>query len=194
MKFDIRSYNKMLTDNNIFVIYSGPIWANGLDGIAEMLLKRFEYDELSFSASQSVFSIFVEQMNNMMMYSAEKEKKTVGDGQSLDVSKGTFILGIQGTTYFIQSGNMVTEHSAKVLSERIEHLNSLDKKELRKYAKQQLHAEDDNHESKGAGIGLIEIARRATEPIDYAFEDVGNGYKYFTMYIRISGGKNLYGV
>jgi hypothetical protein len=189
MKFDMRSYNKMLTDNNIYVIYSGPIWANGLDGIAEMLLKRLEYDELSLSSSQSVFSIFVEQMNNMMMYSAEKETKTVSGGHSLDVSKGIFILGIQGTTYFIQSGNMVTEHSAKILKERIDHLNTLDKKELRKYAKQQLHADNDNYESKGAGIGLIEIARRATEPIEYGFEDDGNGYKYFTMYIRICGGK-----
>jgi hypothetical protein len=46
----------MLSENNIHVIYSGPIWSSGIDGIAEMLIKRLEFDDMPFSASQSVFS------------------------------------------------------------------------------------------------------------------------------------------
>ncbi|MDR3000086.1 MAG: SiaB family protein kinase [Fibromonadaceae bacterium] len=190
MTFNIRQYKKMLEENHVEVIYSGPIWASSIDGIAELLLKRLEYEEIPLSASQSVFSVFVEQMSNIMMYSAEKEKLISSSGALMEASKGIYILGIQGSTYFIQTGNVVTESSAEILKERIERLNSMDKKELRQYYKQQMLADNDNPESKGAGIGLIEIARRASVPISYEFDSLGNGLLYFTMNVIIKqGGK-----
>lgn len=190
MKFNIRQYNEMLDSNSIKVIYSGPVWASGIDGIAEMLLKRLEFDDISLNALQSVFSIFVEQMNNIMMYSADKEHKTGSQSNSLEISKGIFILGVQDAEYFIQCGNVVTEYSAGILKKRIDYLNTLDKKELRQYYRQQMRAENDNPESKGAGIGLIEIARRASAPIEYELEPYSDSLQYFTMYITVQqGGK-----
>jgi hypothetical protein len=178
----------MLNDNNIHVIYSGPIWASGVDGMAEMLTKRLEFDDLPLSASQSVFSIFVEQVNNMMMYSAEKEIKNDAEGHSLEISKGTIVLGTRENIYFVQSGNVVSNYSAKILRERIDHLNTLDKKKLRQYHKERIKEEDDNPESKGAGIGLIEIARRSSFPIEYEFEPYNDDLQYFSMYITIQQG------
>jgi hypothetical protein len=180
----------MLDNYHVKVIYSGPLWASGIDGMAEMLLKRLEFDDIPLNAFQSVFSIFVEQMNNMMMYSADKERRTNSEGNPLEISKGIFILGVQDTEYFIQCGNVVTNYSAEILKTRIDYLNTLDKKGLRQYYKQQMHAENSNLESKGAGVGLIEIARRASAPIDYEFEPYGNGLQYFTIYITVQqGGK-----
>ena len=63
MKLDIEQYNEMIEKNNIRVIYSGPIWSDGIDGMAEMMKKRLEYDDVPYNASKSVFSIFVEQIN-----------------------------------------------------------------------------------------------------------------------------------
>ena len=190
MTFNIRQYGKMLEDNKISVIYSGPICSNGIDGIAEMLLKRLEFDELPLNASQAVFSIFVEQMNNMLMYSAEKEFKNYCENSREELSKGIFILGIHDTAYFIQTGNVVSNNSAEILKTRIDYLNTLDKKELRQYYKRQLNTENDNLESRGAGIGLIEIARRASGPIRYTLEPHENDLQYFTMYITVQqGGK-----
>ena len=190
MKFNIHEYSKMLEDNNIQVIYSGPIWTNGIDGLAEMMIKRLEFDDLPLTSSQAVFSIFIEQINNMMMYSAEKDIKNDEEGKPIEISKGVFILGIQGTTYFIQSGNLVTKYSAGILKERIDHLNTLDKKELRKYHRERLKAENDNPESQGAGIGLIEIARRSSSAIEYEFLPYDDERQYFTMYITVNqGGK-----
>ncbi|MDR1837446.1 MAG: SiaB family protein kinase [Treponema sp.] len=190
MKFNISQYEKILEDNHILVIYSGHIWADGIDNIAEMLLKRLEFDDMPFSASQSIFSIFIEQINNMMMYSADKEYKIDPSGKPLEISKGTIVLGVQDTTYFIQCGNVVSDQNAKILKERIDYLNTLDKKELRQYYKQQLNAENDNLESKGAGIGLIEIARRASDSIVYEFEPLSDGLKYFAVHVTVKqGGK-----
>jgi len=188
MKFNILEYNKMLNDNGINVIYSGPIWANGIDGLADMMLKRLEFDEASTSASQSVFSVFVEQINNMMMYSAEKDKRSDNEGNSLEVSRGVFILGIEKDSYFIQTGNLVSNYSAEILKERIDYLNTLDKKELRRYQRERMKADNDNPESRGAGLGLIVVARRASSPIEYKFEPYDDQRQFFSMYISIGQG------
>ena len=185
MKFKIRQYKNLLEDNHILAIYSGHIWASGVNNLAEMLLNRLALDDMPFSTSQSIFSIFIEQINNMMMYSADKEFKTDPQGNQLEISKGIIILGLQETTYFVQCGNAVSDRNAEILKARIEYLNTLDKKELRQYYKQQLTTEDNNPESRGAGIGLIEIARRASGPILCEFEPLSDGLQYFSIHVTV---------
>lgn len=185
MSLSVPDYVKILEDNNISIMYSGPIWAGGIDGMAEMLQRRLDIDDLPLSASQSIFSVFVEQMNNMLMYSVEKEPFEQKEGGQVEISKGIFILGIKDKTYFIYTGNLLKDNSAALLKERIDHLNSLDKKGLRKYYKERLQAENDNPESKGAGLGLIEVARRTSSKIKYEFQPRNDGMQYFTMYVEI---------
>jgi hypothetical protein len=171
MKFNVRKYSKELEDHNIHLIYNGPIWADGIDGISEMLLKRLELDDMPLSASQSVFSIFIEQANNMLMYSVDK--------------RGIFIVGLQDKIYFIQSGSLASDSNAKILKNRIDYLNSLDKNALKEYYKQQMQASDENSQSRGAGLGLTEIARRVSGPIEYNFEQYSDGLQYFSTYVTV---------
>jgi hypothetical protein len=183
MRLNILEYSRMLVDNNISIIYSGPLWAEGIDGMAEFLQRRLDMDDMPLSASQAVFSVFVEQMNNMLMYSAEKEKHPeIGIKET---SRGVFVLGSHDKSYYIQTGNVIKDSSVEILKERIDLLNTLDKKELRSLYKEQIRSENDNPESRGAGIGLTEIARRASSKIEYEFVPYGDGLSYFTMYVTI---------
>jgi hypothetical protein len=185
MKVDILQYSKMLEDNQIHIIYNGPIWSEKLESFADILQRQFDFDKLPLNVSQSVFSVFVEQMNNMILYSAEKEMVHHADNKDREVAKGTFIMGAHDKTYYIQSGNVIKNSNVDMLKNRIDHLNTMDKNELRQYYKQQMHAEDDNPDSKGGGIGLIEIARRATSKIEYEITPLDNDLSFFAMYVTI---------
>ena len=185
MKLDIRAYNTMLGQSNVNVIYSGPIWSGGIDGIAEMLQRKLDFDAVPLRASQSVFSVFVEQMNNMLMYSAEKELFVKdGDGEN-GAPRGIFVLGVSDKHYFVHTGNVVTDSSAAILKTKIDHINTLDKQSLRQYYKDRVRQDNPNPQSRGAGLGLIEIARRAAGKIEYEFTPHGDGLQYFTMYVVI---------
>ncbi|MCL2498848.1 MAG: SiaB family protein kinase [Defluviitaleaceae bacterium] len=185
MKINMLEYNKMLINNNISIIYSGPLWAEGIDGMAEFIQRRLDKDELTLSASQSVFSVFVEQLNNMLMYSVNKEQPENTDKPHTEASKGIFLMGKHDHSYFLQTGNYMKTSSVELLKSRIDHLNTLDKQQLRQFFKEQRKIEDNNPESKGGGIGLIEVARRATSKIDYDFIPCEDGITYFTMYVTI---------
>lgn len=56
---------------------------------------------------------------------------------------------------------------------------------MRKYYKERIKAENDNPESRGAGLGLIEIAKRASSKIEYSFTDMDETSSFFTMYVTI---------
>ena len=185
MRINMLQYNKMLMENNISIIYSGPLWADGIDGLAEFLQRRLDMEDLPLSASQSVFSVFVEQLNNMLMYSVNVKGIDPVEQAKSDIAKGVFLMGKHDDKYFLQTGNFMKTSSTELLKNRIDHLNTLDKQQLRQFLKEKRKAEDDNSESMGAGLGLIEVARRATSKIEYEFTPCEEGITYFTMYVTI---------
>ena len=187
MILDMLEYHRMLSANNIILVHSGPLWSDGIGGIAKALKSRLEFDELPLETSQRVFSVFVEQMNNMLMYSAEKDAKEENE-KDFEPTKGTFVLGKldkKGKTYFIQTGNVMKNERVEPVKNKLDHLNTLDKGALRKYYKEQTRLENDNPESRGAGLGFIEIARRISSKIEYSFTPYDEGLTFFTMHVTI---------
>lgn len=185
MILDMVEYYRMVKDKGLNIIYSGPIWADGVEGLGQTLRKRMEFDAVPLSSSQAVFSVFIEQMNNMLMYSTDQQPFHRPDGSEFGVASGVFILGSKGKQYFLQCGNLMAKEHVPAMQERIDFLNTLDKTELRKFYKEQIKTDNPNSESKGAGLGLIEIARRASSKIEYTFEPMDNGQTFFSMFITI---------
>jgi hypothetical protein len=128
-------------------------------------------------------------MNNMLMYSADRDGHEHEPAEHRQPAKanGVFVLGSVGKKYFLKSGNIMKNESVGLLKERIDHLNTLDPSGIRKFYKEKLRSEDANLESKGAGIGLIEIARRASSKITYEFTPYEEGLTFFAMSVEIGG-------
>jgi len=187
---DLSTYNEAVEKLNIKVIYNGPMWEDGVKGLAEMVRTHLVHDQLTGSVAKAIFSVFVEQVTNILMYSEEKKKFTQPpDFEPVDVSIGTVIMGNKmdnRETFFVQTKNAVKDENIAFIKERIDHLNTLDKQELRQFYKEKVREDNDIPDSKGAGLGLIEIARRATAPIGYTFEPISNGLSFFTMYVEIT--------
>ncbi|MCL2184567.1 MAG: SiaB family protein kinase [Treponema sp.] len=189
MIMEMINWHKTLNEKKIILIYSGPLWSQWIGEIAGTLKKHLEIDNIPINTSQEVFSVFIEQMNNMLMYSAEKIKFEVSpDKQEVYESpKGMFVLGKEGNSYFIQTCNVMKKENSLLIKNRIDYLNTLDKQELRKFYKKQMKTDDDNPESKGAGLGFIEIARRISSKIEYSFSDYDEGLTFFTLHVTIGG-------
>jgi len=187
---DLSTYNEAVEKLNIKVIYNGPMWEDGVKGLAEMVRTHLVHDQLTGNVAKAIFSVFVEQVTNILMYSEEKKKFTQPpDFEPVDVSIGTVIMGNKmdkRETFFVQTKNAVKDENIAFIKERIDHLNTLDKHELRQFYKEKVREDNEIPDSKGAGLGLIEIARRATAPIGYTFEPISNGLSFFTMYVEIT--------
>ena len=182
----------MLDGRNITLLYSGPLWQEGISEIAGTLKNRLEFDGMTLHASQEIYSVFIEQMNNMLMYSAEKTEFKIIDRDNRESPKGTLIVGERGSggarnakSYFIQTGNFMENKNVEYLKNKIEHLNTLDKNELHLLFKEQMKKINSGANSKGSGLGFIEIARRISSKMEYSFIPYKDDLTFFILYVTI---------
>lgn len=160
--------------------YNGPLWQTFIEEVCEFVKGMIESGDTRKSAHK-VLSVFIEQIQNIMKYSAE-EKKNLGKGTKR--KSGLIVIGrIQGKTY-IMSGNLITKEQKEGLSERLNKIKKMDKDELKQYFKEQIKSEPED-DFQSAGLGLIDIARKASEPVEFAFEQVNEEFFYFAIKVFI---------
>lgn len=70
------------------------------------------------------------------------------------------------------------------LKEKLDLVNSMDKDELKTYYKQVLN-EGQMSEKGTAGLGMIDIARKSGEKLDYNFLDVKDTTTFFSLAVSV---------
>jgi len=162
----------MIKQKQICTLYGGTMEPENVEGIIEILKGRLEVDALTLQVTQSIFSIFVEQIHTVLYCTNKNEK-----------AYGTFILGSEGKTYFLQTGIIVNTEYAHLLKSIIDSLNGMDKNALRIYYKEQLKMGWTKIEN--IQLGLIEVARRASSKIEYELIPYAHGQIFFAMYTAL---------
>lgn len=156
----------------VILSYYGPFLQENIEGMGKVLRKSLTAMEIEFSIMQAVFSVYVEMSHNILHHSCRNQCG------SLEIRK-------VGDTIVVESGNCVTNQQKEGLVKRLEELNRLNKVELRKAYLEQRKKEGGESESC-AGLGLIEIAKRALGPLEYQFEQEGSQF-VFRLFVRIGG-------
>lgn len=183
MLFSLYDFYHELKANRILFCYSGPIAQSSIEGVGSTLRKNLEVEEAGNMAIFSVFSIFIEQVQNILNYSAEK----LGNSEEMDneLRVGIVVIGHEeNEDYFIYCGNRIFNADIPKLSEKIDNINGLNKDELKVLYKERRRM-DVEPGSKGAGLGLIEIARRAGKPLEYSFKEIDDIFSFFSIRVVV---------
>ena len=167
-----------LQGQHILFTYSGHVSETLLFSLGETVKRQLDINHTDRSVRKKVFSVFVEQVQNVIRYSSEHEGQP--DPASERFSAGIVSLGHENGRYFVICGNAVDGDSAGRLKERLETLQSMDQQELKTHYREKLREEPDES-SMGATIGLIEIARRVSAPLEFDFLDMGGNEKFFVL-------------
>lgn len=182
MKLNLYDFYQEAKGKNIIFYYCGPVAHASIEGVAQTLRKNLEYEEAGNLTAQSVFSVFIEQMQNILNYSAERVSKPQDIEHDLRV--GVVVIGHENDGYFILCGNKMYNTDVPALSEKLELIRNMNKEELKKLYKERRRM-DPAPESKGAGLGLIEMARKGAEPIEYDFLPVDEEFSFFTIRVVV---------
>ena len=158
--------------------FSGPTSQSILEGIGDALRQKMEREDAGAAISQKVFSIFVEQMQNVVHYSAEKIDGDVEGGSELRY--GMVAVGEENGKFFVLSGNFIALEEAGRLSDQLSRLRTMTKEEMKAFFKEQRRREA-KEGSKGAGLGFIETARKASEPLEFEITPVDEKRAFFSI-------------
>ena len=77
------------------------------------------------------------------------------------------------------------QEDGQILMDKVVALAALDKVELKKVYKEQLRKPRDAEATSGAGLGLIDIARKASAPVVPSLKLLDNGTGYFSLSVQI---------
>jgi len=178
---NISKIREVMAKEGIVFSFSGMISQSLTSFMVETAKKQLEEMGENAKMTRNMFLIAIEQLQNIMSYSKEKD---IIDG-NIYTSPGVLVIGYDRdkSKYYVNSSNEIVESDIEKVSSRIDILNTMDRERLRKYLREKLRSAEDLHD-RGAGVGFIEMAKRSSEKLEYNFERIdGKLYFHIIAYI-----------
>ncbi len=157
------------------------------EDIAHYLLllaeKNIERDQLKGRVKKRVFHILVESVQNITRHQDVIEEK--------NIQKALFSIQKFKNIYLVTTANLVKKTKIPYLQQKLETINSMSEEELTQFYKDVL-IEDSFTAKGGAGLGLIEIARKSGNKLLYDFKDYDSNHSFFYMhtFIKLDQGQS----
>ena len=176
--YDIR---RTLTDGGILICFNGPFSHSIIEELGKAVKKHLESEEIQKSAMMDVFSVYIEATQNVRNYA---NRADLTEGERTRLNTGIIVIARQGEHYVVHSGNCVRRDHGEALLQRLDALAGVDKAGLKGLYKEKLR-QTIPPGSLGAGLGLIEMARKATEALHYALVPEEDGFAFFSLQVVI---------
>ncbi|MDM8568683.1 SiaB family protein kinase, partial [Thiotrichales bacterium HSG1] len=80
----------------------------------------------------------------------------------------------------VSCGNMVHNEAVDSIRKQLTRLQVMNKDELKRYYRER-RREDIPKDSKGAGLGFIELARKSVKPIEFEVQKIDDNYSFFSL-------------
>lgn len=177
---DLLRVNREVTGNGILFSFSGFLSEELLFALGEALRKKLAMEETDAKKIKRIFSVFVEQVQNILRYSADRST-VQGMGT---ISSGMVTVGCENHRFFVACGNLMHREDVIQLKEKLEILQRMDPAGIKAYYLEKIK-QPVAPGSLGANIGLIEIARRASEPIQFDFTDMDGDCVFYCLKVSI---------
>lgn len=178
MTLDHYQLREMLENQGTLFCYSGYVNEGVLSGIGQAIKQKLSMEKIDARIIRDVFSVFVEQVQNIIRYAAEAQPD---DSPSSNVlSYGTLMVGRDAEKFFVSCSNRMARGDVSRLQQQLSMIQELDRDSLNKMYKQILKGETPTG-SKGAGVGFVHIARNASKPIEFYFTILNDDYAFFSL-------------
>lgn len=170
MEFDkFHHFASLLMEDDFVLTYRGYVTEDVLQAIGDTLRQQLLIKSYSRNQISNLFSVFVELLQNVIRYGHNGPQPSQMTAQTRPV--GLILVGQNGPQINLLIGNYVTRAEADALQQKVNLLNTKSAEELRQIYYDRLRQPPDIS-SKGASIGLIEIARRSSTPLQFSIKEI----------------------
>jgi len=185
MSFDVENYFSDITGGSPILYYKGNIDSDlinrMLDTVEEKLVSINEDPKLR----KKVYNVLVESLQNLYHH-VDKVPESFEDQTAERI--GIFTLLKVNDGYKIMTGNFVRNEGVNELEEKLKRINGSTHEEITELYKFIL-----NHQrisSKGGGgLGLVDIAKKTGNKLDYLFKRYDDKNSFFYLNILVENKK-----
>lgn len=177
---NVLKLQEYFSTKGILLSFNGSFTHGLIEEIGSAIKCHLEAERLEKGIISDVFAVYVEQTQNVRNY-LQRKNLSVGSESS-----AILVIGTEGSCFTVCSGNSVAKQDVPDLVSRLDMINAEDKAGLKKLYRQQLRA-DRAPDATGSGLGLLDIARRASGKLDYRIEPKNESYDFFSFFVRVEG-------
>ena len=170
---DLYYFDNTKVNGELILVYKDEINTENLDRI--LAITEFKINNLTEERSikKKMFNVLVEAAQNILKHGEGKSRIT-------ELYKSMLVIGREGKGFFIISGNVVNREKAENLRHRLGIINDLNNDGLKQLYNKSIQ-ENPFSDKGGAGLGLIDIARKTGHKIEYTLRDLDKDYLYLSM-------------
>ncbi len=181
LDFAYQLYRTMKT-NEISLVYEGEVTQDITKTFTSLTERNLAKSEESNAVQRKVFNVMVECLQNI-----SKHADSMGDEDEAE-RRGIVMVSKGEDSYNIITGNIIKNEKVPGLRENLEQVNSLDKQGLSELYKTQM--KDGRISDKGgAGLGLIDIAKKTGSVLSYQFKEINDEVSFFILTSTIKRNK-----
>ena len=174
----VNEHLSKMSAENVLYSFQGVIDESITGKISELMNNHFEEKNVPSERRKKFLLIMVECVQNVFHHQLKPEK----EGQPFE--SGIIVSNDSNSNYRIVAGNYIVNSSIKALSEKIDMMNAMTAEQLRAFYQESL-AVAELSEKGGAGLGILDMARKSKMPLQYEFVPIDQHYSFFILAISI---------
>jgi hypothetical protein len=174
----VAGLEQFMAENNVYLIWSGhftPAVGNEILSLAEIKLSE---EEAELNMRKRIFSILVEMIENVA-------KHRPRDEDEIQYGMPVVVIRMSDKAHYLTTCNLIQNTKVDQLREKLVVINSHDRNGLRSLFRESLNGQDSTTESRGS-MGLITIARKSGNRLDYRFDRINDLYSYYVLTVKVS--------
>jgi hypothetical protein len=160
------AFSDVAAAHGVFFYYCGYFSQKIIEASAEAIEQRMEAAGVAEKVRRRVVGAFIEMAQNIVHYSADR--LTAADATNDEVRFGTILIARRGDGISLACSNPVDHETYRRLAPKLATISRMTLDAIRAAYRDALRA-DAEPESKGAGLGLLTMARGAACPLQYSF-------------------------
>jgi len=168
----------LLKQSDFSYVYNGDFSQALTDRILSFAEAAVDSHAESTKVKKKLYFVMVESLQNVARHSE------IAPTDRLNPSSFFIIQSIK-QDYYLTSANSIDKKEISPLRDKLDHVNSLDKDALKSYSNEIL-TQGTFSEKGGAGLGLVEMARKSGNKLAFDFSDINDAISYFYFQLKIS--------
>lgn len=185
---DIYDFYDKMERNNIMLSFKGEITSELLTSILQIIESKLDTMQEEPKIKKKVYNVLVECLQNLYHHMDDSPRSLNGNMTKTEgeiARSAVFMIGKLESQYNIITGNYIFTENVISLKNRLDKINKLGKEDLKDYYKTTLNNGEMSAKG-GGGLGMIDIARKTGQKLNYQFIPVDDLYSFFSLNIKIS--------
>jgi hypothetical protein len=182
MSFIIENYISEQKDGNVILMYKGNVDSDVINHVLDTVEDKMAQVNEQPKLRKKVYNVLVESLQNLYHH----VDKVPEDFEDQTAEKfGLLVVKKVEHGYKIITGNFVQAENIEKLEEKIKRINRSSHEEIKELYKFIL-----NHQrisaKGGGGLGLVDIARKTGNKLEYSFKEYNDKHAFFYLDILVN--------